>query len=498
MGVVARFLVSRPAPDSCSFPGSGSTPKTSAFTPASGQAMLGGMDRFPRTTIGRRNFLAGAGASVILLASGCGSDRSAASTVQRSIPEPVDWRITRWGTDPFARGAYSYLPVGTSARSRLDLGRPIDGRLFLAGEATEPDFPATVHGAHLSGLRAADRVRQVRSGGTVIVIGAGASGLGAARRLADAGFEVTVLEARGRIGGRAWTDDFGGVPIDLGGSWLHGVGTNPLADLAGELGIELVQTDYDNAVLHDTDGSRLNWSRLDHLYEAVQAAVLDNPSTRAMGSELETIRAALPEGERHWFDYVVVSEVEHWWPAHVDDLALATAWEGATPRGGDFVPVTGYAPIIAELADGLDIRLGTPVSEVRWSGSEVALHTPDATFTADAVVVTLPLGVLQAGDVEFEPDLPHSHRVAIDMLGMGHMEKVVLRFPEAFWDTEVDLIGYVPAERGRFVEWYNAVPWTGAPILVGFNAGRTAQELSGWSDDEILESALGTLGRMFP
>ncbi|MCH2411537.1 MAG: FAD-dependent oxidoreductase, partial [Acidimicrobiales bacterium] len=76
------------------------------------------MDRFPRTTIGRRNFLAGAGASVILLASGCGSDRPAASTVQRSIPEPVDWRITRWGADPFARGAYSYLPVGTSARSR--------------------------------------------------------------------------------------------------------------------------------------------------------------------------------------------------------------------------------------------------------------------------------------------------------------------------------------------------------------------------------------------
>jgi hypothetical protein len=51
---------------------------------------------------------------------------------------------------------------------------------------------------------------------------------------------------------------------------------------------------------------------------------------------------------------------------------------------------------------------------------------------------------------------------------------------------------------GRSSEWYNAVPWTGAPILVGFNAGRTAQELSGWSDDEILESALGTLDRMFP
>ena len=225
--------------------------------------------------------------------------------------------------------------------------------------------------------------------------------------------------------------------------------------------------------------------------------MLGNPSTRAMGPELAPIRAALPEAERRWFDYVVVSEVEHWWPAHVDDLALATAWEGATPRGGDAVPATGYAPIIAELADGLDIRLGTPVSEVRWSASGVTLHTPDGAFPSDAVVVTLPLGVLQAGDVVFEPELPRAHRVAIDMLGMGNMEKVVLRFPEAFWDPDIDLIGYVPEERGRFVEWYNAVHWTGAPILIGFNAGRTAQELLDWPDDEILAAALDTLNRIF-
>ena len=87
---------------------------------------------------------------------------------------------------------------------------------------------------------------------------------------------------------------------------------------------------------------------------------------------------------------------------------------------------------------------------------------------------------------------------AIDSLGMGVMDKVVLRFDEAFWDPDVDLVAYTADRSGYFVEWYNAVPWTGAPILVGFNAGRTAQELSGWSDDEILESALGTLDRMFP
>ena len=84
------------------------------------------------------------------------------------------------------------------------------------------------------------------------------------------------------------------------------------------------------------------------------------------------------------------------------------------------------------------------------------------------------------------------------MDGVGRMGEGVVRSPEACGGTEVGRVGYVPEGRGRFVEWYNAGPWTGAPIVVGFNAGRTAQELSGWSDDEILESALDTLGRMFP
>ena len=457
------------------------------------------MDRIPGIIMGRRGFIAGAGASALLLASGCGSGtgQTVPATVPRSIPDPVDWRITRWGSDPFARGAYSYLPPGTSARSRIALRRSVDQLLYFAGEATDPDFPATVHGAHLSGIRAARKVQEAHGGGSIVVIGAGSSGLTAAGQLVDAGFEVTVLEARERIGGRAWTDDVGGAPIDLGGSWLHGVRTNPLADLAGDLGISLVHTDYDDAVLHDTDGSRLDWNRLGHLYQAVEGAVFGQASTGAMGLKLDPIRADLSERDRRWFDFVVVSEVEHWWPAHVDDLSLGTAWEGVEPLGGDFVPAGGYAPIMAELADGLDIRLGTPVSEVRWSASGVTLRTPGATFTADAVVVTLPLGVLKAGDVVFDPELPRAHLEAIDRLGMGNMEKVVLRFPEVFWDPDVDLFSYIPEQRGLFVEWYNAVPWTGAPILVGFNAGRTAQDLLHWSDDRILGSALDTLNLMF-
>ena len=95
--------------------------------------------------------------------------------------------------------------------------------------------------------------------------------------------------------------------------------------------------------------------------------------------------------------------------------------------------------------------------------------------------------------VKFSPELPYSQQVAVDGLGMGLMNKVVLEFEEAFWDTEKDLISYVPSERGRFVEWYNAVPWTGKPILVGFNTADSAEAIETWSDASTLEASLNVL-----
>ncbi len=452
----------------------------------------------------RRSFLGAAGLTGLALAAGCaggadgrpgtgGTPAAGPAPTSRSIPDPTDWRITRWGADPWALGSYSYLPAGTSATARSALAGAVGDRLFMAGEATDTDYPGTVHGALNSGRRAASQVLEVLDDPSVVVVGAGAAGLGAAGLLAAAGADVVVLEARDRIGGRVWTDDVAGSPVDLGGSWIHGVRGNPLAEMAAELGIDLVHTDYEDSLLFDIDGSPLRWERLGHIYDAVEEAVLSNSSTRAMGPELAPIRAALPPDERRWFDYVVTSEIEHWWPADVDRLAMATAFSGRAFRGGDAVPTTGYRPIVDELARGLDIRLDTAASRVEHGGPGVVVRTAEGPFEAGAAVVTVPLGVLQAGRIAFSPELPHSTAAAVARLGMGLMDKVVLRFPEAFWDTGVDLISYVPARKGHFVEWYNAVPWTGQPILVGFNAARAAAEIQRWSDDAILEAALGTL-----
>jgi monoamine oxidase len=112
----------------------------------------------------------------------------------------------RGAADPFALGSYSFLPAGATPADRDALAAPIRDRLLLAGEATWVDAPATVHGALLSGRRAAE-VLLGSDARAIVVVGAGMAGLGAARALRDAGRTVTVVEGRDRIGGRVWTDE---------------------------------------------------------------------------------------------------------------------------------------------------------------------------------------------------------------------------------------------------------------------------------------------------
>src|SRR5690606_22810155 len=111
-------------------------------------------------------------------------------------------------------------------------------------------------------------------GSRVVVIGAGIAGLAAARTLQDAGFEVIVLEARDRIGGRVFTSTQLGVPLDFGASWIHGIDGNPIAELAENMGVETLESDYDNALLFLADGSAASDDLADEIDE-LSSDVLD-------------------------------------------------------------------------------------------------------------------------------------------------------------------------------------------------------------------------------
>ncbi|SPJ27530.1 FAD-dependent oxidoreductase [Falsiruegeria mediterranea] len=369
---------------------------------------------------------------------------------------------TNWSRDPYSRGAYSFFAKGSKRRHTRDLAEPVGARVFFAGEAAHPDYNSTVHAALESGQLAARAVRRAKHK-RVIVIGAGISGLAAARQLADAGFDVVVLEARGRIGGRIWTDRRLRQPLDLGASWLHGTRGNPLTGLTRSQGMPHRVTG-DSYVIRGKDGRRMR-------------------------------DADAPD----WLDQV--AEVQHDAGASLNELNLSAYLTDNDYDGDEWIFPKGYDAVLRAFNRGLDIRLKTDVRQIQMTSTGVQLRDAAGTeFAADAVIVSVPLGVLKTDHIRFEPALPKPKRQAIAKLGMGLLDKVYLRYDAVFWDADTTWI-MTPENglpKGQFNQWLNLAPYIGAPLLVAFNGAQPARDLARASDKQILNMAQQTLDRAYP
>jgi monoamine oxidase len=419
-------------------------------------------------------------------------DDAVAALDSGRVPTPQAAIITRWRQDPYARGSYSYLPAGFDPNARSALRSDVDGRVFFAGEATSDDYAGTVHGALLEGRAAADRIAaSVDPGEQITVVGAGIAGIAAARQLADEGFAVAVLEGRDRIGGRLHTDHSIGVAVELGAGWIHGDDGNPLLDLAARAALRTTTPDDDDMVVYDTDGAVVDDDELERIVDRLGELDVDDERTIAeiladetAGDDAETVRLAR---------YALTSLIEHDEAASIEDLSPASIGVGAEFDGADVVVPDGYAQILGPLLDGLAVSIGQVVVSISHDDTGVRIDLDDgAPIKTDRVLVTVPLGVLKAGDIVFDPPLPAEKQAAIAGVGMGVLDRVVLRFDERFWDAAT-IIGYLGDEPGLFVEWYDLTDIVGVPVIVGFNAGNVADAIAEWTDQEIIEAALSAL-----
>lgn len=348
------------------------------------------------------------------------------------------------------------------------------------------------------------------SAGKIVVIGAGMAGLAAAKKLRDAGKEVVVLEARDRIGGRLYTSPkWSDAKADLGASWIHGDGAdNPVANLARQIGARLGQTSFDNGETFDTNGTLLGTdgeAQIDSLRASLKAALANAQNADADLSVQEAARngmnyASRSATDRNRIDFLVNTTIEHEYSGEA--TRLSTYWYDSDLdySGNESLFLDGYQVLTNYLAQGLDIRLGQVVKAVSYSAaSGVIVTTSQGEFTAPRVIITLPLGVLQSGAVSFSPALPSDKQTAIAKLGMGVLNKCYLRFPQAFWDTSVDWINYIPdgAKHGQWAEWINFSRASGQPILLGFNAAAFGREIESWTDTQIVNSAMATLRTMY-
>lgn len=347
---------------------------------------------------------------------------------------------------------------------------------------------------------------------SIIVVGAGAAGLTAARILAEAGLQVTVLEARDRIGGRIHTvRDLPFFPFaDLGAEFIHGKLPETFG-LMKEAGLKHHRTGGEMWQAKDGNLSQdehfiENWDVLvKHLKALEEDITVDAFLEKYLAAEKYTELRQSVKRYAEGYDTADTSRASM--------LALKEEWlhedDSETSRPND-----GYGALIQFLADkcilaGAVIQMSAPVHEINWQRGKVTATTADGkTFTADKIILTVPVGVWQSKDVSkgaitFTPALP-DHMAAFGKMGMGAIIKVMLQFKIQFWaGKEMHRHTGHNLEDIMFIFSDQAVPtwWTQYPVesalLTGWLGGPKAAALRDMSDDELLRLALQSLAGIF-
>ncbi|MEM7002019.1 MAG: FAD-dependent oxidoreductase [Pseudomonadota bacterium] len=335
-------------------------------------------------------------------------------------------------------------------------------------------------------------------GQRVIVVGAGMAGLAAAKTLKQAGVDVLVLEARPRIGGRTWTFDDLGFPLDAGASWLHGLQNNVLTGVARDLQLKTQKTDFDSTSTYRADGAedKIFYQLEDKLEGAFYARAESSDPELSVTAAMQGLPESLGVSNAQW-QHFLATELEADCAAHVDDLTVAGLLDGEEPRGGHAMITRGYGQLVDHLAEELEIRTDAVVNHIDWSGEEIRLMSSQGEFYASRVIVTLPVGVLQSNREAFSPALPDGHRNAIRGLRVGLLNKLFLRFPHVFWDADENFFAIQQPAKSCMASWMNLHKVTGEPILLAFSAARDAATLEQHSDATVVAEAVALLRNIF-
>jgi monoamine oxidase len=344
----------------------------------------------------------------------------------------------------------------------------------------------------------------------VVVIGAGAAGLAAARAISEAGRRVVVLEGRGRMGGRILTvhDPEWAVAAELGPEFLHGEAEDArrIVDGAG-LGVLEIPDRHVRAERGRITRMDDSWERLLRVRRRFARLRRDVSVAEAL------VRLSIPAADRK----LARLFVEGYYAAPLDRASARwlAAGDDEDTEFRQYRLAEGYDGLVRWLADGLDprrvdVRLSTAAEMVRWTRGTVEVGVRRAfgggyrgRVRARACVVTVPMGVLQAAPgepaaIRFEPDPPALARARRAVIS-SNVCKLLLRFREPLWEKVVPRgADFLHDESGPFPTWWTANPMR-APVLTAWAAGPRADELAGLDEGALVARAIdalaSTLGR---
>lgn len=184
-------------------------------------------------------------------------------------------------------------------------------------------------------------------------------------------------------------------------------------------------------------------------------------------------------------------------------------------KGGEVTFPDGFSQLTEKLAEGLDIDLNQQVTSIDYTQNVIMVQTSSGSYMAKKVIVTVPLAILQQNVIEFIPALPAQKTEAINRLGCGLLDKLILCFDRVFWDKEIDWFNYCSDGRilstdgesesgdgvspsGYWSSAFNVFKSSGDPVLMFFNAANQARDYSQLTDDEVIQSAFEVINHMYP
>ena len=330
----------------------------------------------------------------------------------------------------------------------------------------------------------------------VLVIGGGVSGLVAARGLAEKGFEVTLLEAKERLGGRIFTKRMGETIVELGAEFVHGE-SKAMERLLRETNLEVMEVRDQNRLVKNGQMKEIDlWKRVGEVIGQIDAKERDLTFSEWLAkTDLDRESRKMAMGFVEGFNASDAQIIG----AHA---LLRAQYESEKSNGDRQARVReGYGALVEKLAaaaraKGVKIETGARVRLVKWERGKVMVKTEaGATFEADSAVVTLPLGVFKSGRVVFEPSLTHKVD-AINGLVFGNVAKMAFVFRSRWW-KHAELqgnFGFVHAFEESIPTWWSD---SRAPILVGWVAGPKADAMLNLNGTQLRARALEIIGRIF-
>lgn len=326
----------------------------------------------------------------------------------------------------------------------------------------------------------------------IVIVGAGAAGVAAGRWLRAAGCETLLIEARSRVGGRAWTDTAAfGFPVDMGCAWLHSADRNPWMSYAREQGFSVIERlpDWRSRIGADepTQQYRAEWAQA---WERNEQLIVT-----AAARGLDVSVAELIPNDRHkpTFDAIMT------WLMGADSEHVSSidfARYGHT--GIDWAVAEGLGSVIAHAAAPLDARLNTPVREIDARGRLVRIVTDPGVIEADAVIVTVPTNVLATDAIGFKPALPVGLSEAFRGVPLGVANKVFFQMTPGSLPYG-DTVHFVGTDTTARTASYVTRP-AGKEVLLAYFGGSLAAGLERAGELESFARAelAGIFGTEFP